>query len=102
MQNKEKDVYLYRQFFTGDYNFGFLEKEMKLRRIKLEYLPMRRGGRLYRVSVDQARDLPKDGGEPYLGDQYSGYSLYPLREKALQLVCEKYALPDAQWIKVND
>jgi hypothetical protein len=74
--------------------FDDLDNELRRRGIKAHYRQLRAGGRLYRISSEDVPLLPDDGG-PYLGDDQSGHSIYPLDNEGIQSLG-----PEGDWVAI--
>lgn len=58
---------------AGD--FSWIDEELRKRDVAAEISSLHAGGRLYRIPVAELHKLPVENGEPYLGTEYSGWSL---------------------------
>jgi hypothetical protein len=68
--------------------FPKLDAELVRRRIAAQYVPMRAGGRIYRIPKRQLTKLPKDARGRYLGDDESGHTIYSLPLQYINEVAE--------------
>lgn len=58
--------------------FSKLDDELIKRGIAFGVANMPNGGRIYKIPEDQLHKLPQDEQGPYLGDDDSGHTIYPI------------------------
>jgi len=81
--------YLYRQLPSGNQDdYPELDAELLRRGVNASFLATAGGGRIYRIPTEDLGKLPHEDGEPYLGDDRSGYSLYPARHNFVKYAQE--------------
>lgn len=77
-------IYYYCILPSGNRSeFGNLDAELKKRGVAADYADLHAGGRLYRIPQTELPKLPKDEKGPYLGDDDSGHTIYPLVDEAI-------------------
>ena len=67
--------------------FSRLDAELADRRIAAAYALTTANGRLYRIARHDVSRLPWDDNGPYLGDDDSGHSVYPLSDTVVAWFC---------------
>lgn len=70
-------MHFYRLLPRGNTaSFGWIDDELKRRGVEFDISELRSGGRLYRIPKSEAHKLPHENGEPYLGTDETGWSLF--------------------------
>lgn len=64
--------------------FPELEEELKRRGINYEIVTLRTSGAIFLIKEDQLTKLPHDAKGPYLGDDDSGHSIYPMTREDVE------------------
>ena len=79
--------------------FPKLDKEMKKRRVKCDYLNLNSGGRIYRIAEIEFQKLPRDRSGYYFGDDKSGHSMYNLPD--IKNIQKEWAGKNLKWKNIN-